>query len=856
VNSWLRVTTSIVAIGHCLPVIGTARAEGGEIRFVTRANPAWSQEVAPANAPPEPAPAQQRPNINPYDRDIEITAPLQFNQRILGELPVLLTRDDRFIIDSEAFLALIGPLLTPDASTELRELLADKPNFLAEEIAASGIRLDYDAEQLAVLVVRIAPEKRSVEILYQTSSPEAPGDLPLPFSAFLNVAGATSRFSQDGRVRTPELFLNGAIRYNNLVLEGDAQTRRDFGTDAYRFERRYTRLVYDEPEQARRWFAGDLDPETRGRQGFVNVGGVGVVRQRQRFDSFRNNVLSAGRRLVLQEQSTIRVSRNGLFQREFTLDPGQYDISNLPLDTGSNNIEIEIQGLSGARQSFAYQAYLDTIDLEPGDHEYGAYVGILGRAGFGSPDYSGGEPVFTGFWRKAFLNSPAIGIGAQFTRDIQNLTGQTQIILGNGGRARFDVGGSNSPRGAGFAVTAGYDQVIGGAAGYDTLSVVVDYTSARYSTVEGIEGIIPVSWNLGASYTKRLTANLFATANLSYRQSRSATIADAYSVSATANYRLSREWSVQVGAEYTRTGFPSGFGRGNGFGVTLGLVWQPRYDRRGEARYNSIRNFGSARFQQSAGNHVGAFGYSVATTYTDTNSSIGGQVDYVGNRFASSVSHSVFGTDFGNIGDSQITTARVSSSISYAGGRVAIGRTINDSFALVYPHKTLKGRPVIVGDGLEGGRYVSRSGALGPAVQNNLMSYLNQSVRYDVADPPLGYDVGEGVKRVRPAYKSAYVIEVGSAAFVSAIGTLKVTNGDPIKLASGLIRRADSPDAKPEPFFTNTVGRFAIAKLEPGVEYSVEFYSGGTGVFSFTVPEDVEGLLDLGVVEIKPSEGQ
>ena len=849
-RAWVRAAGSAIAISVSMMTAGHASASGAAQPAPPAAN--FAQSAVPAA--PE---AARRADINPYNRDIEITAPLQFNRRILGELPVLLTADDRFVVGTEGFLSLIGPLLTPEAQAELRALLGDKSRFLPEEVAASGIRLEYDPEQLAVLVLKIAPEKRSVEILYQNRQAEEPGDPPVPFSAFMNISTTVSRLSQTGNVEKPELFLNGAVRYNNLVFEGDAQARRDFFTDKYRVERRYARLVYDQPEKARRWFLGDLEPETRGRQSFLNMGGIGVVRQRQRFDSFRNNVLSGGRRLVLQEQSTVRVMRNGIYQREFTLDPGQYDISNLPLDTGSNNIQLEVQGISGARETFDYQAYLDTIDLEPGDYEYGAYVGILDDGGFGNPDYSSGTPVFTGFWRKAFLNRPAIGFGTQLSEDVQNITGQTQFLLANSGRVRLDVGGSHSKtEGTGFAATVGYDQIIGGATGYDTLTVVLDYTSRNYATVSSIEGVNPISFNLSAAYTKRFSHKLFASTNLSFRKSRSTLFNDSYSISSTANYRFNKEWTLQFGAEYVKSGFPNGFGRNNGFGVTVGLIWQPSYNRRAEGRYNSLRNTGSARYQKTADNRVGSFGYSLASNYNDGSTSIGGQLDYVGNRFDANLTHTVFGENFDNIGDNQVTTLRVGSSIAYAGGRVAVGRTINDSFALVYPHKTLKDRQVIVGDALEGGTYVSKSGALGPAVQNSLTAFLNQSVRYDVIDPPRGYDIGDGVKRVRPAYKSGYVIEVGSAAFVSAIGTLKGRDGQPLKLVSGIMRRTDRADANEEPFFTNTVGRFAIAKLEPGVEYNVQFHSGGHSGFTFRVPEDNDGLLDLGIVELGRREGQ
>ena len=158
----LRTAGSAIAIGAAILVVDSAQASGNPVDAALAAR-FFEPE---AGVTPEPA---RRADINPYDRDIEITAPLQFNQRLLGDLPVLLTRDDRFIISSPEFLALIGPLLTPDAYAELEALFVDKPRFLPADIAPSGIRLDYDPEQLAVLVLKIAPEKRAVERLFQNS---------------------------------------------------------------------------------------------------------------------------------------------------------------------------------------------------------------------------------------------------------------------------------------------------------------------------------------------------------------------------------------------------------------------------------------------------------------------------------------------------------------------------------------------------------------------------------------------------------------------------------------------------------------------------------------------------------------
>src|SRR5690606_19797977 len=100
--------------------------------------------------------------------------------------------------------------------------------------------------------------------------------------------------------------------------------------------------------------------------------------------------------------------------------------------------------------------------------------------------------------------------------------------------------------------------------------------------------------------------------------------------------------SIQVGAEWVDYGSNFGTGSTNGAGVTMALVWQPRYDRRGEARYSSARNSGSVRFQQSTDNRVGSFGYSVASSYDDGPGTLSGQVDYIANRFDASLSHTTF----------------------------------------------------------------------------------------------------------------------------------------------------------------------------------------------------------------------
>ncbi len=76
----------------------------------------------------------------------------------------------------------------------------------------------------------------------------------------------------------------------------------------------------------------------------------------------------------------------------------------------------------------------------------------------------------------------------------------------------------------------------------------------------------------------------------------------------------------------------------------------------------------------------------------------------------------------------------------------------------------------------------------------------------------------------------------------------------PVSLIGGRVTLIDVKDAespKPIPFFTNSVGRFAITNLLPGRRYLVETYGPNGTVdrsFEFTVPADTDGLLNLGTV--------
>lgn len=812
-----------------------------------------STPVPLPGAPAIPLNPDGRPDINPYNRDIDLTVPITYRDRTLGEIPIHLTADDRYALASQPFLDLLKPLLNPAAGAKLQAALGNGETFGEAELAGTGISLTYDPSALAVVVVKISADERALEFLFPAPGrdDEMPDIAPAGFSAFLNLNVVGARiWGADSRFLKPSLYMDGAMRFGGVVLEGDGQFSENYGpagTD-YQFDRNYVRLVYDQPENYRRFLAGDLQPEIRGQQTYVRMGGIGVSRQRRRFDQLRSAILQGNRQIVLQRSSTVDVYRNGALLRQFRLDPGSYDLSTLPLIGGSNDISIQVRDDSGVVQDIAYNSYLDPIDLEPGDYEYSAYFGKTSTRYGRSPVYNG-DWAFSGFYRKAFVNKPAVGVGVQASARVQNVVGQTQFILPNSSRIQFDLAASNARHfGFGFSGGVSYDLLFDRGENVDALTLRADYISRRYAGLGNESPDNPSSWSVSANYSRSFSQAITALLGLSYIKGRRGTN-DSYRLDATTAYRFSPKWSVRGGVNYTYYG--KAFGRQNGLGFNIALVFQPGYRDRAEARYESNTDNATVSYTHSPTGLIDSVGYGAIAGRDFSSANVQAFGDYIGNRFDASLSHSGYGRDFGSIDDQQITTLRVGTSLAFADGHFGVGRRITDSFAVLYPHETLKGHSIVAGQSLAKNDYMSKSGTFGGAVNGYLNSYTTQSIQYDVEDLPRGYDIGSGVLRVKPPYKSGYAVKVGTDAFVSATGTLDQSDGKPVGLAGGRVVALDGQDRASLSFFTNSVGRFAIQNLRPGVTYRVELF-GRNQHFQFSVPKNTDGLVDLKIVKLEP----
>jgi len=794
---------------------------------------------------------------NPFKHDIELTLTLTYNGRSLGELPVTLARDNKMRVHTDEFLALITPLLNDAGQKRVKSSLAGTVTFAPGQIEPAGILLQFDAAQLAVVVLRIDAQQAAVQHLYEAPVQATGGLPPAKFSAYsnINVVGAYTT----GLNFQPSFQLVNAIRYGSFVLDAEFDGQNNFSSTSttsttsdegpFVLERRYARLVYDMPQDYTRFYLGDLSPLTDGQQGFAQIGGIGVVHERYIFDPYRATTLLTNQTLLLAHAATVDVLVNGVLTKQINLNAGSYNINNLPLQVGSNNVQIRVNDVTGATQSLNLNTYVDTLDLIPGDHEYAAYLGVLAPTSLLTPQYTG-QLSFSGFYRKAFLNRQAFGVGLQASADTQVLNGEYRFIILNGAKLDLLAAGSHSDKvGGGGSLETLFDQAIDRGTVFDDLSIQVRYDTSRFTTLgESLVTPNPTgAWQASATYRRGHTIKWSSDVSLNY------SVGDGlkkptYDARFDNDYLISRFWRIRATLEYERGG---GVGLGSGAGGQLSLIWRPTFRSDYEADVDTLQHSQSLSATRSTDNSVGSLGYSVVANNSDGQADITGTGEYVGNRYDAGLSVATQGAGIGAIGNQQVFTARLGTSIAFADGHFAIGRQIIDSFAMGYADRNLGSDPVILGQSLEGGHEDAQSGLFGPALYSRLQSYTTQELHYDVLDAPAGYDVGPGVVYLKPAYHSGYAIKVGGDAYMSAAGTLLGDEAKPVSFVSGRVTSATDKAFTSATFFTNSVGRFAIADLRPGMSYHVELNTATPASFDFVTPKDGKALVNLKTITVK-----
>jgi outer membrane usher protein len=185
--------------------------------------------------------------------------------------------------------------------------------------------------------------------------------------------------------------------------------------------------------------------------------------------------------------------------------------------------------------------------------------------------------------------------------------------------------------------------------------------------------------------------------------------------------------------------------------------------------------------------------------------------------------------------------------LAYADGHVGVSRPIADSFVLVVPHPTLRGRTIDVNQ--RDGTPDATTDLFGPAVLPNLNAYYVHPVFVDAPNLPLGYDLGDEIFNVRPTFRSGATIVVGTGGVAFVDATLRDVEGTPLPLEPGTLTALDDRAWRTFAFFTSRSGRLRQGGLPVG-RYQLELDNFPGVVAEFVIPEGTEGRFALGPIDL------
>jgi len=753
-------------------------------------------------------------------------------------------------LEGKAVVALLTPLLRPDLVQQLARKI-DAQGWLARTVLeAAGLTVSFNLQKFECSI-GTAPGLRGKTVHDLVQWPTDPFSVeavrPAAVSGFLNfnvkgTARSTTAGSATRRETEAAFATDGALNVHGVVLEGSAYGRTGS------WQRGDLRLVYDRPQQALRFTAGDLNYPVVGYQTMVNLLGLGLTKDyalQPHVPTWRTNQFE----FYLERPAEVKVWVNDSLVNTLQLPAGTHDIRNLNSAVGQNDVRLVIEDDAGRRDALQFYFIFDPVLLEKGRQLFSYNAGFRRDPTTSDYRYDLDQPMFTGSFLTGWTDETTLGAYAQADR-ARALFGFKALHSFALGTLQADVAASQSDTapwdaGARLEFTGDSTARRQGRAGIQS-QVAVEYLGRNFGSLNPAPAAPEATLGVRATLVVPLGRDTTGRLSGAYNPARRAGAVDTYNASATLTQPWGRHVIGSVALRHRRTdqrqsetevlfGLSVNFSRG----IATFYAAKELESDTVTARYDSGRPI----------NGRAPYGFVSARVNPDNREYLGG-AGYWGDHGLVELAHTRSETDAGpdrSVRDE--TTVRLQGALVFADTTFALARPVLENFAIVtgqegLAHVAMKVDP----DGRGGSR--ARSDWLGPAVLGDLNSYRLRDVRVEPVDPPLGATPEKTTFLLAPTYKSGFLLKLGREPQLVALGRLVDEQGKPRTHLAIEIRRLDQPDGKPVATFTSRDGRFQVPDLKPGrYEIRAAAPERPLGV-TVSIPAAPDGLYRLGDVTL------
>jgi outer membrane usher protein len=302
---------------------------------------------------------------------------VSINQTDIGDVMVILRRRDTLVrvadLEKGGVLATNGVREMRDAElfVSLRSL-APKVTYIFNE-AGLSMAIRADPSLFPASVVDLRP-KRPEGILYSTAP-----SMFVNYSLGLYELQSRDAFGWNG-LSEAGLSIGGQLLYGSVEHLPD-------GT----WVRLMNNLTLDWRDKLTRIIVGDSTATSDALGGVLSMGGLGVTRTFALDPYF---IMLPFRQLsgTALTPSTVEVYVNGQLVRREALPPGQFNLANVPLTTGSGETRVVVRDAFGNEQSMVSPYYLALGTLAKGLSDFSYNLGFQ-RWSYGSKSWSYGAPA-------------------------------------------------------------------------------------------------------------------------------------------------------------------------------------------------------------------------------------------------------------------------------------------------------------------------------------------------------------------------------------------------------------------------------------------------------------------------------
>ncbi len=773
-----------------------------------------------------------------------VSLPLVADNQLLGAIPVESSMTALVRIPPAALADALADRINSEADAALRALGASLVEVSV--IRALGFDLRLNSQTLAIEVdvpaglraARTRSLARSVSDAYRDAV-QAEGTALGVTGALLvtdtltDHDGLAAEFNFDG-------FANrGGASGISLDWGGRLRMRPSGDTD---FQRDRILAFTDRVETARRYAAGEISTDLFRDIGLLDVVGVSTEQSFQTLQPTRNVRPTGARSLVLDRRSTVEIFVNGALVNRFVAEAGPLDLQDIPLANISNDVTIVVEDSLGRREVDSFALSADVSLLAAGVSEWAWSAGFARNQSEDGLSYDLETPVAGARFTRGVRSGLTLGAATAITPDFSALSGAV-AIAGFAGVSQLDLTTSQSQRaGNGFAAGFNYS---GGPYLQDsrpmTVNLRINYQSKDFSTLNDLSSLSSSRWSVGAD------------ARLSISDRTALTLS---SIMQDDHLGEVRSTTVSVGIS-RRVGdiIVSGAARWSDFGndrseagvfITLSRRLGARQQM--TASYDSLSHTGRLDWRRSrlpGSPNLAAQASAVQTgETTDFNGTLSGETSRGTAQFDAS-----YRPGSNGLGDRATVGLRLQSGIAMVDGRWGMGRDPGRGFAMIDRHASLNDAEILVSIG-SGERPIARSDRFGPAVVPLAAPYRPQELRIGARNLEPGYSIGAGAYTVLPGALTGVRLQIGNAAFRTAVATLIGFEGEPVALRFGQLTNLESGEEAS--FFTNRAGRAAFNALAPG-SYEARLQSGT--VFRFEIEADAPAYVNIGTIQAELPNG-